>query len=85
LLHFEKKCVNQGQSGILFAFKNYLELVDWTGRIVRDDKPGYIENDLPPILQRLIIPLEQWHLNATQFEAIHHKRFNRIAPPIDTG
>ncbi len=85
LLNFEEKCVNQSHTGILFSFKDYLDLVNWTGRIVRDDKPGYIDNKLPPILQRLSIPLEQWRLNATQFEAIHPKRFNRIASNIDTG
>ncbi len=85
LLHFGGECANQSHTGILFAFTDYLELLDWTGRIVRDDKPGYIDNKLPPILQRLSISLEQWRLNATQFEAIHPKRFNRIASNIDTG
>ncbi len=33
--------------------KEYLELVDWAGRSVRGNKPGYIPADTPPILARL--------------------------------
>ena len=77
--------VNQYQQGISFAFQDYLELVDWTGRIIRHDKRGFIDHALPPILCRLQLSAEQWHLNTTQFEAIHARRFNRIIPNIDTG
>ena len=38
---------------IPFTFKDYLELVDWSGRAVRDDKHGYINSSQPPILERL--------------------------------
>ena len=49
-------------------------LLDWTGRIIRDDKRGDIENTLPPILDRLEITADQWRMNTTQFEALqsHH-------------
>jgi len=36
--------------GIPFRLIDYLELVDWTGRILRDDKRGQIDDTLPPIL-----------------------------------
>ncbi len=35
-----------------FAFADYLQLVDWAGRAVRDDKRGAIAEDAPPILIR---------------------------------
>jgi REP element-mobilizing transposase RayT len=85
LLPFENRMVNEPQSGILFNFEEYLALVDWTGRIIRSDKRGHIDNALPPILDRLRISPDQWHINTTQFEAIHPKRFNRVVPWLDTG
>jgi hypothetical protein len=85
LLSFDVGVVNQSRAGILFAFQDYLELVDWTGRFIRNDKPGFIDNAVPPILDRLQLSPDQWHLNITLFEAVHARRFNRIAPNIDTG
>jgi hypothetical protein len=59
--------------------------VDWTGRIIREDKRGSINAALPPIFQTLDISLEQWLINTTQFVLIHQHRFNRIEPMLDTG
>ena len=85
LLPFENRLTSALQSGIMFGFTEYLALVDWTGRIIRNDKRGHIENDVPPILDRLQITTDQWRMNTTQFEALHPKRFNRITPRLDTG
>jgi len=52
---------------------------------IRSDKRGHIDKALPPILVRLQITADQWRINATQFEAIHRARFNRITPQLDTG
>ena len=85
LLRFEGRVVDEVQSGITFAYRDYLELLDWSGRIVRDDKRGFIGKDLPPILARLDISPERWRTNVTQFEFIHARRFNRLKSSIDTG
>ena len=85
LLQFENGTTARRQSGIPFEFKDYLALVDWTGRIMRTDKRGYIDANLPPILSRLNISPEQWRINSTQFEAIHRGRFNREVPRLNTG
>ena len=85
LLPFENRLVNEPQTGILFNFEEYRALLDWTGRIIRSDKRGYIDHALPPILNRLQITLDQWHINTTQFEVIHPGRFNRQTPQLDTG
>ena len=55
LLPFEDRLVNESQTGILFNFEEYLALVDWTGRIIRNDKRGHIDNATPRILTRLQI------------------------------
>ena len=38
----------------------YLELVDWTGRLIRPDKAGYIPGDLPALLDRMQIRDVHW-------------------------
>jgi hypothetical protein len=38
--------------GLTFELKDYIELVDLTGRCIREDKWGYIDNNLPSILTR---------------------------------
>jgi len=85
LLPFESNLINESQKGVPFGFQDYLTLLDWTGRMIRVGKRGYIDSALPPILTRLQITADQWHLNTTQFEAIHAKRFNRVTATLDTG
>ncbi|MCB4205595.1 hypothetical protein LF845_11645 [Deferribacterales bacterium Es71-Z0220] len=41
------------RNAIPFGFKEYLELVDWLGRVVREDKKGSIDKNKPKILERL--------------------------------
>ena len=43
-----------------FRLMDYLELVDWTGRVVRQDKRGALSGYLPAILSRLQIDRETW-------------------------
>ncbi|MDH5572094.1 MAG: transposase [Gammaproteobacteria bacterium] len=55
--------------GLPFKLVDYLELVDWTGRIIREDKKGYIESDIPPILKRLNMASDNWLYLALHFES----------------
>lgn len=57
--------------GVPFKLKDYIELVDWTGRIIRPDKRGSINSNLPPILERLTLDADNWKTLTTEFE----KRF----------
>jgi hypothetical protein len=43
----------QAEHGIPFSLKDYLELVDWSGRAIKNYKRGYIPTTTPPILRRL--------------------------------
>ena len=47
-------------AAIPFTFDEYLELVDATGRVIREDKKGYIPGETPRILERLNIDPEQF-------------------------
>ena len=60
---------NQSEAiGLPFALDDYLELVEWTGRIVMDSKRGMINANKPPILQRLELQSAAWKTLTTQFE-----------------
>ena len=54
--------------GIAFSLKDYCELVDGTGKVIRNDKAGHINHQQQPILQRLGLSDEQWFILTTEFE-----------------
>jgi REP element-mobilizing transposase RayT len=58
LRSFRSAQVRKG--GLPCETEHYLELVDWTGKILRRDKSGAIDGSLPPIMQRLRIDPEAW-------------------------
>lgn len=47
---------------IPFSLKDYLELVDWSGRVIREGKVGAIAERIPPIMQRVSIDRDAWAL-----------------------
>ena len=57
-------------SGVPHHLLDYIELVDWTGRAVRNDKCGSIDNALPPILIRLELEASDWLIFATEVESL---------------
>ena len=61
--------------GLIFNLIDYIQLVDWTGRVIRDDKRGAICATAPPILQRLDISTKHWIELTTKFD----QRFKGIA------
>jgi REP element-mobilizing transposase RayT len=56
-------------SAINFTFKDYLNLLDTTGRILREDKPGRILDHFEPILTRLNLTPTGWLHIVTKLEA----------------
>ncbi len=54
--------------GIQMKLTDYLQLVDWTGRIIRHDKRGAIAQNTAAILDRLGIDDAQWLAMAEHFE-----------------
>ena len=77
LLKFEGTMNWDSGFGIPFDFEEYLNLVDWTGRAIREDKRGFIPQSLPRILNRLKIEDEDWLLNSTLFEQNYNGQFHK--------
>lgn len=55
---------------LAYRLEDYLELVDWTGRQIREDKRGRIETEVPPILNRLEIEPSHWLYLTQHYEAV---------------
>lgn len=62
------------------SFKEYLVLLDWTGRQIRDDKRGAISEELESILKRVGLKSEKWIDTFLSFE----KDFKRVAGSENT-
>ena len=65
LMPFTTKELSHPLPSLNITFKDYLELVDSTGRILREDKPGRILDHHEPILTRLNLTPSGW-LNIVQ-------------------
>ncbi len=52
--------LKEGEQALPFSLDDYMGLIDWTGRAVRDDKRGSIPERAPPILERLGLSVENW-------------------------
>jgi hypothetical protein len=55
--------------GLPFSLEDYLEMVDWTGRAILENKRGYIPENQPPILDRLQIEPRHWLYMTQHFES----------------
>ena len=77
LAMFDRDLTRNSQDDILFRLKDYLELVDFTARILHPNKPGTISESLPPILKRLDLNAKQWIEQTTRFESCYQKQFSK--------
>jgi hypothetical protein len=50
-----KQSQDPHRNAIGYTTKDYLELVDWAGRAIRDDERGAMPDSIPPILERLTL------------------------------
>ena len=55
LMPFADQAPENHERAIPYESRDYLELVDWSGRAVIEGKRGSIPENLPPILERLKI------------------------------
>ena len=77
LLPFVGNHRQDAPKGIPFAFSEYLELLDWTGRAIREDKAGHIDGAQLPILQRLGLQERAWQELTQSFEGLFHSLVGR--------
>jgi hypothetical protein len=77
LAKFEGNITQKRQEGILFSLSDYLELVDYTGRMLGPNKRGAISKTLPPILTRLNLNSKQWLEQTTTFKPCYQKQFSK--------
>ena len=63
-----------------YTLSDYLDLVDMTGKVIREDKAGYIPKELPNILQRLNLPTDSWMDEFKQFQSSHYTAIGTVEP-----
>ncbi|TLU61035.1 transposase [Thalassotalea litorea] len=68
LMTFDSSSKEQLNCCLPFSVQDYIELVDLTGRSIRDKDSGYIDSHLPNILSRLNISSQNWLNLTTRFE-----------------
>ncbi|TKB45776.1 transposase [Thalassotalea mangrovi] len=68
LMQFSEKSTIHQSGKLPFEFEDYLQLIDATGRVIRDENTGYINRHLPDILTRLRISTSNWLSLTTRFE-----------------
>ncbi|MEX2488427.1 MAG: transposase [Pseudomonadales bacterium] len=66
------------ENAIPLQLTDYLALVDWTGRAIRQDKRGAIPADVKPILEKLQVDQENWVSNTQHFGSRFYRAVGRI-------
>ena len=67
------------KQSIPFSVRDYLSLVDWSGRAIRAGKRGFIDAGQPPILKRLNIDSESWEILMSRRGAVFGRAMGRLA------
>ena len=80
IINKDTKLVGFGNdvNALPYTLSDYLDLVDMTGRIIREDKSGYIPQELPNILQRLGLPTDSWIEEFKRFNSTHYTAIGTV-------
>ena len=70
---------DEGPAPLPLDTRDYIELVDWTGRIARTDKKGFIPRDAPSALSSLNLNQAQWRTLALEIQQESITMFNGLA------
>jgi hypothetical protein len=55
-----EESLDRSENTTPFHLDNYIALVDWIGRAIRDDKRGSIPRNLAPVFERLNMDSDDW-------------------------
>ena len=69
---------DKGVTFLPLDLRDYIELVDWTGRIVRAEKTGFIPQEAPSALSTLNLDQEQWRTLALEIQQESITMFNGL-------
>jgi REP element-mobilizing transposase RayT len=72
LLPLEASSADGHTNALCVSTEGYLELVDWAGRAIREDKSGAIAEWVPPIVHRLRLDPEQFLRHVARGGRHHH-------------
>lgn len=61
----------------MLACMAYVALVEWTGRNIRADKPGYIPVGLESVLDRYGLDAAEWAKNVASYGSLFHRLAGR--------
>ncbi len=79
LMPFQAGIERDGESAFLpVDLRNYIALVDWTGRIARADKKGLIPKEVPSALSDLNLNRAQWCTLALEIQKESITMFNGL-------
>lgn len=77
---------NDQRRGLLpISETDYINLVDYSGREIKNGKSGSIPKELAPILSRLDIDLENWTTTITKFDSLFCRAAGRLQSLIETA
>ena len=63
---------------IPFSLRDYLSLVDWSGRAIRAGKHGFIDAAQPPLLKRLNIDSDSWEVLMSRRGTVFGRAMGRL-------
>jgi REP element-mobilizing transposase RayT len=69
---------SNGKQSIPFSLRDYLSLLDCSGRAIRADKRGFIDAAQPPILKRLNIDSESWGILMSRRGTVFGRAMGRL-------
>lgn len=59
--------LNQDKNAIAFTVADYFALADWSGRAIHPNKSGFIDGDVPKLIEELGLSQDEWLENVRNF------------------